>query len=203
MMSGDFPDFPDLGIDTWGAILLEPPPPPGERDFKVICSGRTFNLHSKLLVNQSKFFAEQLDKGIKEVEVVDIDPTVFGEVAQYFYDGVIGYLPQKKLAVAEKLGIDKLKDRISEWLILTLTEANVVEVAALAQSCNAKELLNKSVQLIVENSVKVSKDEVVKYPSLMPVIFEEYRRESRVKAEEIAVLEERLHEVEELLPFAM
>ena len=59
-MSGDFPDFPDLGIDTWGAILLEPPPPPGERDFKVICGGRTFNLHSKLLVNQSKFFAEML-----------------------------------------------------------------------------------------------------------------------------------------------
>ena len=164
----------------------------GERDCIVVCGGRTFNLHSSLLVSQSKFFAKQLEEGvIREVEVGDIDSTVFGEVAQYLYDGVVGNLPQEKLAeqmvVAEKLGIEQLQDELAERLMLSLTEANVVEIAALAQRCNAKQLLEESVKLIVGNSVKMTKDEVIKYPSLVLAILEQYSIEVRVKEEEIAV----------------
>ena len=188
------PSFPS---DLWHTQLFT------ERDCKVTCGSRTFKLHSSLLVSKSKFFAQQLKEAkgdfkeackLKEVEVHDIDPTVFGEVVQYLYDGVVGNLPQEKLAeqlmVAEKLGIEQLKDCLSEKLMLNLTEANVVETADLAQRCNAKHLLDKSVKLIVENSVKMSKDEVVKYPALVPAILEEYSNEMSVKKEEIAVVEE-------------
>ena len=176
-----------------------------ERDCKVICGSRTFKLHSKLLVSKSKFFAQQLGKtkgdqldvnkqAFKEVEVPDIDPTVFGEVVQYLYDGLVGNLSEERLAeqmmVAEKLGIEQLKDELSEQLMLSLTEENVVEIAALAQRCNANQLLEKSVKLIVENSVKMSKEEVVKYPSLVVAILEEYSNETSVKKEEIAVVKE-------------
>ena len=163
-----------------------------ERDCKVICGARTFHLHSSLLVSQSKFFARQLEKGVvREVEVGDIDPTVFGEVAQYLYDGVVGNLTQEKLAeqmvVAEKLGMEQLQDELAERLMLSLTEENVVEIGALAQRCNAKQLLEESVKLIVGNSVKMTKDEVIKYPSLVLAILEQYSIEVRVKEEEIAV----------------
>ena len=200
MMSGErngtfkLPDFPS-SID---AQLFR------ERDCKVICGSRTFELHSKLLVSKSKFFAQQLGKtkgdqldvkqAFKEVEVPDIDPTVFGEVVQYLYDGLVGNLSEERLAeqmmVAEKLGIEQLKDELSEQLMLRLTEENVVEIAALAQRCNANQLLEKSVKLIVENSVKMSKEEVVKYPSLVVAILEEYSNETSVKKEEIAVVKE-------------
>ena len=200
MMSGErngtfkLPDFPS-SID---AQLFR------ERDCKVICGSRTFKLHSKLLVSKSKFFAQQLGKtkednldvkqAFKEVEVPDIDPTVFGEVVQYLYDGLVGNLSEERLAeqmmVAEKLGIEQLKDELSEQLMLRLTEENVVEIAALAQRCNANQLLEKSVKLIVENSVKMSKEEVVKYPSLVVAILEEYSNETSVKKEEIAVVKE-------------
>ena len=174
-----------------------------ERDCKVTCGSRTFKLHSSLLVSKSKFFAQQLNKAkgdfkeackLKEVEVPDIEPTVFGEAVQYLYDSLVGNLPQEKLTeqlmVAEKLGIEQLKNDLSERLMLNLTEANVVETADLAQRCNAKQLLDKSVKLIVENSVKMSKDEMVKYPALVPAILEEYTNEMSVKKEEIAVVEE-------------
>ena len=165
----------------------------GERDCIVVCGGQTYNLHSSLLVSQSKFFARQLEKGVvREVEVGDIDPTVFGEVAQYLYDGVVGNLTQEKLAeqmvVAEKLGMEQLQDELAERLMLSLTEENVVEIGALAQRCNAKQLLEESVRLIVGNSVRMSKDEVIKHPSLVLAILEEYSTEMCVKKEEIAVM---------------
>ena len=152
--------LPSLPSGLWHTQLFT------ERDCKVSCGSRTFKLHSSLLVSKSKFFAQQLKEAkgdfkevckLKEVEVPDIDPTVFGEVVQYLYDGVVGNLPQDKLAkqmmLAEKLGIEQLKDCLSERLMLNLTEANVVETADLAQRCNVKYLLDKSVKLIICGSL--------------------------------------------------
>ena len=72
---------------------------------------------------------------------------------------------------------------------MNLTEANVVETADLAQRCNAEQLLDKSIKLIVENSVKMSKEEVVKYPALVPAVLEEYNSQMSVKKEEISVVQ--------------
>ena len=172
-----------------------------ERDCHVVCGDRTFNVHSKVLVHQSLFFAQQLEHGITKVKLLDVDPEVFAEVVQFLYDDVVGNLSEQKMAeqmlLAEKLGIQRLKDELTEKLMLNLTKGNVVAVGDLAQRCNAKQLLDKSVQLIVDNSVKLTREEVVMYPALVLAIMEGYTSEASVVKEEIAVIKEQLRELSE------
>ena len=172
-----------------------------ERDCHVVCADRTFNVHSKVLVHQSLFFAQQLEHGITKVKLLDVDPEVFAEVVQFLYDDVVGNLSEQKMAeqmlLAEKLGIQRLKDELTEKLMLNLTKGNVVAVGDLAQRCNAKQLLEKSVQLIVDKSVKLTREEVVKYPALVLAIMEGYTSEASVVKEMIAVIKEQLRELSE------
>ena len=172
-----------------------------ERDCHVACGDRTFNVHSKVLVQQSLFFAQQLEHGITKVKLLDVDPEVFAEVVQFLYDGVVGNLSEQKMAeqmmLAEKLGIKRLKDELTEKLMLSLTKGNVVAVGDLAHRCNAKLLLEKSVQLIIDNSVKLTREEVVRYPALVLAIMEGYTSEASVVKEEIAVIKEQLRELSE------
>ena len=168
-----------------------------ERDCHVVCGDRTFNVHSKVLVHQSLFFAHQLEHGITKVKLLDVDL----EVVQFLYDGVVGNLSEQNMAeqmmLAEKLGIQRLKDELTEKLMLSLTKGNVVAVGDLAQRCNAKQLLEKSVQLIIDNSVKLTREEVVRYPALVLAIMEGYTSEASVVKEEIAVIKEQLRELSE------
>jgi len=144
-----------------------------ERDCHVVCGDRTFNVHSKVLVHRSLFFAQQLEHGITKVKLLDVDPEVFAEVVQFLYDGVVENLSEQKMAeqmlLAEKLGIQRLKDELTEKLMLSLTKGNVVAVGDLAQRCNA----------------------------LVLAIMEGYTSEACVVKEEIAVIKEQLRELSE------
>merc|ERR1711915_923941 len=80
------------------------------------------------------------------VKVSDVEPIIFKEMLKFLYGGVPPNFSHDVtpdlLVVAEKYGLDDLKEFCEAQLSANLNEGNVVEYLLLAYSQNCSSLLN-------------------------------------------------------------
>lgn len=125
-------------------------------DFKIICNKRNFPVHRAVLCEISPVFmqmlqAEMIESKTCEVVIKDIDENVMEEMIRFVYTGKANFdgdLAVKLLRVAEKYGIEKLKEKCIEFLNWDLSVDDAIETLVLANQFEAEYLLKNCIQFI-------------------------------------------------------
>ena len=107
-------------------------------DITINVRGRQFKAHKSILATRSQFFAAMFDHPTKEkltnqVEVEDVDPTLFNEILRFIYTGRLSELTMGKmasniLAVADKYLLDQFKMECEIHIINQMSAENCLEL---------------------------------------------------------------------------
>jgi len=178
-------------------------------DVTVVCGEDTYHLHADLLAAKSRFFATALDIAMVEkregkVVVKEVKPETFKKVVGYMYEEKLedeeeGMDLGELLEAADRFDMEELKEDIFDKVKGDINTTNVLTIGNLADTFNARRLLQACVQFLVEQATVFTREEVARSPGLVVALLAEERKEREVVVEERAIMGVRIVNLEQEL----
>jgi speckle-type POZ protein len=135
-------------------------------DVTFIVKNERIGAHSAIVVSGSPVICAMLEEDkfkegrTKEVEIEDIEPSVFKEMLRYLYTGRAPKLDEDDMTeplflAADKYQIEALKDLCEQSLISKLDDLSIVHYLVLAHLHSAPQLLEESLMFMEEHKKEV------------------------------------------------
>jgi len=176
---------------------------------EVVCGNKSHLIPVDKLAAKSQFFAiafevPMAEKTERKVVLKDFDEKVFEKVVKYIVEDLFLFDMQTEageaLEAADRLDVKELKDDVCRIIKENLDLENVKDVLSLADNFNTKELFHAAIEYMVDNDIKLEKNEIVENPGLTLALMEECG--AMIKAlKDLSFQNSQLEEKEELLEY--
>eukprot|EP01156_Anaeramoeba_ignava_P017334 Anaeramoba_ignava/a676_24.p1 GENE.a676_24~~a676_24.p1 ORF type:complete len:480 (-),score=133.29 a676_24:29-1363(-) len=126
-------------------------------DITIILENTPFKLHKLILAYQSTFFQQifQKNKNITEFKLELLDhENIFPNILEFIYSGKIEINVQTGIPIlefADKLGIERLRNKAAAYVRRNTTRETVNKVLAQASKHNLQDIVDKCIFLIAKN----------------------------------------------------
>lgn len=124
-------------------------------------NGKKLKAHKNILAARSPIFFEMLATDAKkntfEIEIKDVDYEIMKEILSFMYTGKIKNIKQEAISIlvaANKFALHTLSTRCQETLSESVQVENAFEILLLADSCKAKKLKARAIDIIMDNLSK-------------------------------------------------
>ena len=147
--------------------------------------------HKNILSVRSTYFANMFESGMREnatheARITDVEPPVFRAMLEYLYAGL---WPKAEMALdllllADKYGIDGLKEKCSSILYVDLCSGDalrrggadsIVEILAVAERLNCKQLTSRARSVLQQNVATLSDADCAKLQEDPKLLFEIFK----------------------------
>jgi len=164
-------------------------------DVCLVAGKKEFPCHKLILSARSPVFAAMFAHDTTEanqgrVDITDIEPEVCEQMLKYIYSGKhfdLEPYAQELFIAADKYGLDQLKEVCENWLRLSLTVENAVEILELSDMHNANQLKTATITFITSprNSqqlvtTKAFKELFTKRPTLAYELYADLSARNRI-----------------------
>jgi len=155
-----FVDYGNADFTCLGDIL--------SHDLSLVCGEKEWKVSSVLLSRRSPFFKAAISNNLEEklemkFEINDLDPEAMQEVLNYMHSVKIKAeeaLFPSLLEASERFQMEDMKEDVVEIGRKYITEENAVEIGKLAELYDIDSLLEKCIEFIAENGIKIEEDNV-------------------------------------------
>lgn len=141
--------------------------------------GKKLKAHRNILAARSPIFFEMLASDAKknnfEIEIKDVDYEIMKEILSFMYTGKIRNIRQEAISIliaANKFALHTLSSRCQEILSENVHAENAFEILLLADSCKAKKLKARAIDVIMDNLSKYddAQFQTLSHPLLVEVL---------------------------------
>ena len=142
-------------VNDFGKLFLDS----NTSDIVLICKGEEINAHRLVLGARSPVFhamlqSKMMESKSREIKIDDADNDVLKEMLRYMYTAKVEDKFDKfreLLVVADKYQVLELVKYCGTKLVDTLNNDNAFQMGNFAETHNAEELMNESIQFIMNN----------------------------------------------------
>ena len=149
----------------------------------ITCGPDTYHVKKDLLIAKSSFFATAFNIDIKEkrdgrIEIHGIKSETLKKVIDYILKNIL----ENKFDITEMLeaanffNMETLKQDITNAVKSDITTNNVMELANLGEIFNSDTLLKVCAEFIIENSIRLTRNDVIRNPGLVLMLFAEIKQ---------------------------
>lgn len=154
------PTIPDRHQASLGDDYLKLLETGNKSDVTFFVQGEEIKAHRTILLARSSYFSSMFDADMKEgasgeIQVPDVNPVAFRGMLEYIYGGTypqrLDAIALDLFVVADKYGLEKLREICEKTIIANLNADSVVDALLLAKRHDREELLSQSKTVFTAN----------------------------------------------------
>ena len=149
----------------------------------ITCGPDTYHVKKDLLIAKSRFFDTAFSIDMKEkkegrIEIHEIKSETFNKVINYILKNILEneFDITEMLKAANFFDMETLKQDITTAIRWNITINNVMELANLGEIFNSDTLLKVCAEFIIENSIRLTRNDVIRNPGLVLMLFAEIKQ---------------------------